>query len=81
MGVGETWQRTISVKSLNTIGYVLSRYGRLPARNLENRTHAESPWQRANQTRSHWSNTRTGPGTENVQNRSPVVGRQASHAA
>ena len=32
---------------LNTIGYVLSRYGRLTARDLEHMTHAESPWKRA----------------------------------
>lgn len=36
---------------LNTIGYVLSRYGRLSARDLENMTHAESPWRRADEGR------------------------------
>lgn len=33
---------------LNTIGYVLSRYGRLTARDLEHLTHGEQPWIRAN---------------------------------
>lgn len=36
---------------LNTIGYVLSRYGRLSARDLEHMTHAEDPWRRANKQR------------------------------
>lgn len=33
---------------LNTIGYVLSRYGRLSAVDLEHLTHGEKPWRRAN---------------------------------
>jgi uncharacterized phage-associated protein len=36
---------------LNTIGYVLSRYGALTGRDLENLTHSETPWQLANSTR------------------------------
>lgn len=32
---------------LNTIGYVLSRYGRLSGTDLERLTHAEPPWQEA----------------------------------
>jgi Uncharacterized phage-associated protein len=32
---------------LNTIGYVLSRYGALTGRDLENLTHSETPWQLA----------------------------------
>lgn len=36
---------------LNTIGYVLSRYGRLTARDLEHMTHGEQPWLRANEDR------------------------------
>jgi uncharacterized phage-associated protein len=32
---------------LNTVGYVLSRYGGLTAKDLENLTHSEEPWQRA----------------------------------
>lgn len=36
---------------LNTVGYVLSRYGRLSGRDLENMTHAEDPWRRADRQR------------------------------
>jgi uncharacterized phage-associated protein len=36
---------------LNTIGYVVSRYGRLTGRDLESLTHSEMPWQRANRSR------------------------------
>jgi uncharacterized phage-associated protein len=37
---------------LNTIGYVLSRYGRLTARDLEHMTHGEQPWLTANAERA-----------------------------
>ena len=33
---------------LNTIGYVISRYGSLTGQDLENLTHSETPWQLAN---------------------------------
>lgn len=36
---------------LNTIGYVLSRYGGLTGSDLETLTHGEEPWQRANEER------------------------------
>jgi uncharacterized phage-associated protein len=36
---------------LNTVGYVLSRYGNLTGRDLERLAHAEMAWQRANQSR------------------------------
>ncbi len=36
---------------LNTVGYVVSRYGRLTGRELEILTHGESPWQRADRDR------------------------------
>jgi uncharacterized phage-associated protein len=36
---------------LNTVGYVLSRYGALTGRDLEVLTHNESPWQRADEHR------------------------------
>jgi uncharacterized phage-associated protein len=41
----------LTESQLNTVGYVLSRYGRLTGRDLERLTHAEMPWQRANQSR------------------------------
>jgi uncharacterized phage-associated protein len=37
--------------ALNTIGYVVSRYGRLTGRDLEHLTHSETPWQRADAQR------------------------------
>jgi uncharacterized phage-associated protein len=37
---------------LNTIGYVVHRYGRLTGRELTILSHGEMPWQRANQARS-----------------------------
>jgi hypothetical protein len=36
---------------LNTVGYVLSRYGGLSGLDLETLTHNETPWQRADQSR------------------------------
>jgi uncharacterized phage-associated protein len=36
---------------LNTIGYVVSRYGRMSGRELEILTHGEDPWQIANRRR------------------------------
>jgi uncharacterized phage-associated protein len=36
---------------LNTVGYVLSRYGGLTGRDLEVLSHNEMPWQRANESR------------------------------
>lgn len=41
----------LSESQLNTVGYVVSRYGRLTGRDLEALTHSESPWQRANEHR------------------------------
>jgi len=36
---------------LNTVGYVVSRYGTLSGTDLEHLTHAETPWQYANAVR------------------------------
>jgi hypothetical protein len=36
---------------LNTVGYVVSRYGRLSGRDLKHLTHAEQPWQTAQRLR------------------------------
>ena len=46
---------------LNTIGYVLSRYGRLTARDLEHMTHGEQPWIKANAERSPGRSARIRP--------------------
>jgi uncharacterized phage-associated protein len=36
---------------LNTVGYVVSRYGALTGKDLEHLTHSEAPWQTANRIR------------------------------
>ncbi|HYN96992.1 MAG TPA: type II toxin-antitoxin system antitoxin SocA domain-containing protein [Pilimelia sp.] len=36
---------------LNTVGYVVSRYGSLTGKDLENLSHSETPWQTANRVR------------------------------
>lgn len=41
----------LSEGQLNTVGYVVSRYGALSGQDLENLTHSESPWRRANERR------------------------------
>jgi uncharacterized phage-associated protein len=37
---------------LNTIGYVISRYGNLTGNDLEHLTHSETPWRTANTSRA-----------------------------
>jgi uncharacterized phage-associated protein len=60
--VGELWftekeqgeaqvTQELSESQLNTVGYVLSRYGALSGKDLENLTHNESPWRNADQVR------------------------------
>jgi uncharacterized phage-associated protein len=41
--------RTLDHAALNTIGYVVSRYGALTGRDLEILSHGEQPWARARQ--------------------------------
>lgn len=51
----ETGERTtvagLTEAELNTVGYVVSRYGALSGRDLEILTHHEDPWMRANESR------------------------------
>jgi uncharacterized phage-associated protein len=44
-------RRELNEAELNTIGYVLSRYGALTGKDLENLTHGEAPWKLANNDR------------------------------
>ena len=44
-------RRAMDEAQLNTIGYVLSRYGALTGQDLENLTHSEQPWQLADSGR------------------------------
>lgn len=56
-----TYAEAVAIDSegaLNTIGYVVSRYGQLTGRDLELLTHAEMPWQRANQHRNPGGSSR-----------------------
>jgi uncharacterized phage-associated protein len=46
---------------LNTVGYVISRYGALTGLDLENLTHSESPWRRADQGRRPNTSARIEP--------------------
>jgi len=61
--VGRLWKRereadeipapqSLDEAALNTVGYVLSRYGALTAKDLENLTHSEAPWTIADQNRA-----------------------------
>jgi len=47
---------------LNTIGYVLHRYGALTGQDLENLTHSEAPWRLADQGRAPRDSARIEPG-------------------
>lgn len=42
----------LSEAALNTVGYVISRYGALTGSDLERLTHSEPPWQQADQRRT-----------------------------
>lgn len=46
---------------LNTVGYVVSRYGALTGRDLENLSHAEAPWRQANADRPPGGRVRIEP--------------------
>jgi uncharacterized phage-associated protein len=45
--IDERWP-ALGERVLNTIGYVISRYGEMSGTNLMNLTHSETPWIRAN---------------------------------
>lgn len=61
--VGELWhaekegaeqaapRAVLDEAALNTVGYVVSRYGRLSGNDLERLTHTETPWRLADSTR------------------------------
>jgi hypothetical protein len=70
--VGELWyreehdqpappRRELTEAQLNTIGYVLSRYGMLTGRDLEVLTHSQTPWQLADRTRRPGGSVRIDP--------------------
>src|SRR3712207_5760448 len=47
----ETPPASLGEAELNTVGYLLSRYGRLSGRDLEVLSHGEDPWRRADRHR------------------------------
>jgi uncharacterized phage-associated protein len=51
-------RREMDEAQLNTIGYVLSRYGALTGQDLENLTHSEQPWRLADSGRRPGESTR-----------------------
>lgn len=51
-GESPSYSGDLTEAHLNTIGYVLSRYGALTGTDLAHLTHSESPWQRANANRT-----------------------------
>ena len=70
--VGELWyaekhgelpvpRADLNEKQLNTIGYVVSRYGALSGSDLRHLTHAETPWRRADEHRPPGGRARVKP--------------------
>lgn len=55
--------KSLDQAALNTVGYVVSRYGQLTARDLVNLTHSEDPWRRADEGRAPGSSVRIEPET------------------
>lgn len=54
-------RRALDEAQLNTVGYVLSRYGRLTGRDLEILSHGEEPWRSADQHRRPGDSARIEP--------------------
>lgn len=50
-GVAPPPRRDLGEAELNTVGYVLSRYGSLTGTDLEHLSHSEAPWQLADKDR------------------------------
>lgn len=48
----------LNEQQLNTVGYVVSRYGQLSGLDLQHLTHSETPWIRANEARSPGDSSR-----------------------
>ena len=53
--------REMNEAQLNTVGYVLSRYGALTGQDLENLTHSEEPWRLADSGRRSGESARIEP--------------------
>lgn len=60
-GTAPEAESPLSEAQLNTVGYVISRYGRLSGLDLEHLTHSEAPWQRADAGRRPHESSRIEP--------------------
>ena len=60
-GVSAAALAELTEAQLNTIGYVISRYGALTGLDLENLTHSEPPWQQADGGRRPHESARIEP--------------------
>ncbi|MGH3764224.1 MAG: Panacea domain-containing protein [Pseudonocardiaceae bacterium] len=61
-GAAPRVHRELNEAELNTVGYVLSRYGALTGQDLENLTHGEEPWRLADSGRRTGESARIEPG-------------------
>lgn len=61
VGAAREVESRLTEAQLNTIGYVVSRYGALTGRDLEVLTHGEGPWRRADALRSPGGSARIEP--------------------
>ncbi|MGA4989846.1 Panacea domain-containing protein [Nonomuraea bangladeshensis] len=55
---GEAVPPPLGEAELNTVGYVLSRYGNLSGKDLEDLSHSQTPWRDANERRMPGSSVR-----------------------
>jgi len=62
-GEGDRETQALSEAQLNTVGYVVSRYGALTGGDLERLTHAEEPWQEADRARTPGTSVRISAGS------------------
>jgi uncharacterized phage-associated protein len=60
-GVSPMDVETLDEAQLNTIGYVVSRYGALSGADLEHLTHSETPWREADRSRRPGESVRIPP--------------------
>jgi uncharacterized phage-associated protein len=58
---GEAMPPKLGEAELNTVGYVLSRYGRLSGQDLEDLSHSQAPWRDANARRLPGGSVRIEP--------------------
>lgn len=85
-----TGSSSLSERELNTVGYVLSRYGALTGNDLAHLTHSEAPWVQADRNRGAGARTRIeqdsiaayfrGPGADEADEDTPLPDEQAVRA-